>query len=346
MSNKKTVLVTAAGSFSAVNIIKSLKATNKYRVIAADIAPFSAGVFRADTGYLVPREGGNGRFITRLLEICEKEKVELLIPSFDTEFPYIFARKHDFESLGVKVLIGNETLIHISNDKYELGKFLSGKGFRSLKTFLDSDKERAISELDFPVVIKPRFGWGQRGFFIVNDLQELEFALKENDKSGFESIIQEYINEDEGEFTNSVSVTTDLDILGAICMKRKLIKGESRTMIVDDFPDLCSQMIEMTKAIASPGPINFQCRLRDGEAYVFEINCRFSTTNVVRAVCGYNEVALLAENFLTGKKQYIRNHRKAIVVAYLDYVYLDPERFEELNRTGCLENGGEIYRWL
>lgn len=346
MSNRKTVLVTAAGSFSAINIIKSLKSTNKYRVIATDIYPFSAGIFRADRGYLVPKEGTNGRFITELLKICEKEKVDLLIPGFDTELPYFLDRKQDFESVGVKVLIGNETLIRIGNDKYELEKFMSEQGFRSLKTFLASDKEKAISRLGFPIVVKPKFGWGQQGFFIVNNLQELEFALKENEKRGSECIIQEYINDDEGEFTNSVSVATDMDILGTICIRRDLIKGESRTMIVDKFPNLSSQMLEMAKAIASPGPINFQCRLKDGKAYVFEINSRFSTTNVVRAACGYNEVDLLAENFLSGKKQYIKNYRKAVVVAYLDYVYLDLERFEEFNRTGCLNNGGRIYTWL
>ncbi len=346
MYKRKTVLVTAAGCFSAINIIKSLKSTNKYNVIAADISPFSAGILRADRGYLVPKEDKDGLFLMRLLEICKKEKVDILIPGFDTELPYILGRKQDLESLGVKVLIGNETLISIGNDKYELQTFLAKHGFKSLKTFVALDKKIALSELRFPVVIKPRSGWGQRGFFVVNNSEELDYFLKENDKCGFESIIQEYINDDEGEFTNSVSVAKDLDILGAICIKRDIVKGESRRMIIDKFPELSSQMIKIAKAIASPGPINFQCRLKDGDPYVFEINSRFSTTNVVRAACGYNEVDILTENFLFGKKKYISNYRRAVAVVYLDYVYLDLERFEKFNKTGFLKNGGEIYTWL
>ena len=96
----------------------------------------------------------------------------------------------------------------------------------------------------------------------------------------------------------------------------------------------------------SPGPINLQCRLKDGKAYVFEINCRFSTTNVVRAVCGYNEVHLLAENFLFGKKQKMREYRKVAAVAYMDYVYIDLDKFEDLKQHGYLKNGGKVYSWL
>jgi carbamoyl-phosphate synthase large subunit len=344
----KTVLVTSAGCYSGVNVIKSLKSTKKYRIVATDFNPLSAGLFRADVGYIVPKENRGGNvWIDRMLDICKKEHVDLIIPCFDTEMPYMLKHKSKFESLGAKVLIGSDKLVYISNDKYELQAFLATHKFPFLRTWIgDTVTDEMPNRAKFPMVVKPRYGWGQRGFFEVHNRVELDYALDDNKKHGYESVIQEYIGESEGEFTNSVIVATGLDILGVICMKRTLIKGESRTMEVAPFPELSRQMVEIAKAIGSAGPINLQCRVKEGKAYVFEINCRFSTTNVVRAVCGFNEADVLAENFLTGKKTHIAATRDAVVVTYLDYVYLDQSKYKNLKGKGVIKGGGEIYPWL
>ena len=127
---KKTILVTGAGSNCVINTIKSLKATGKYRIVATDIYPYSIGSFRSDIGYLVPKESDDDLFILKLLEICKKENVSLLIPGFDTEIPYIFKSKKRFEKNGVNVLIGNELLIKIGWDKYQLFKYLKENGIK------------------------------------------------------------------------------------------------------------------------------------------------------------------------------------------------------------------------
>ena len=64
----KIILVTGAGSFCAINIIKSLKSTNKYKIITTDIFPNSVGVFCSDKGFLVPKESEDGKFIDNLLK--------------------------------------------------------------------------------------------------------------------------------------------------------------------------------------------------------------------------------------------------------------------------------------
>ena len=117
------IMVTGAGSFCAINIIKSLKCTNKYKIITTDIFPHSVGVFCSDKGFLVPKESEDGKFIDYLLKICKKEQVDILIPGFDSEIPHIFDAKSSFELLGTKVLIGNKLLNEIGWDKYKLSLF-------------------------------------------------------------------------------------------------------------------------------------------------------------------------------------------------------------------------------
>ena len=48
------VLVTAAGSIVAQGIIKSLKLAQRYNIVAADMSPLAAGLWRCDSGILVP----------------------------------------------------------------------------------------------------------------------------------------------------------------------------------------------------------------------------------------------------------------------------------------------------
>lgn len=342
---KDTVLVTGAGSFCAINIIKSLKEPRKYRIIAADIYPASVGVFRSDAGFLIPREGKDGRFIKALLEICRKEKVALLIPGFDSELRFILQAKQKFEEQGTRVLIGNERLIDIGNDKLRLAHFLKDHGFPFLKSYSIADRRLALSELSYPFVIKPKTGWGQRGFHLIANARDFDYVLG-NLKAPQDYMIQEYINEREGEFSNSVSVALDGDILGCICSKRELVKGDSRKIIIDNYPGLKRQMIRLARHIGSPGPMNVQCRLRKGKAYIFEINARFSTTNVVRAACGYNEVALLAEHFLTGKKKYIHHYQQKVALVYLDYVYAQPQDIDGFKRKSYTTAKAVIKSWL
>jgi carbamoyl-phosphate synthase large subunit len=45
-----------------------------------------------------------------------------------------------------------------------------------------------------------------------------------------------------------------------------------------------------------------QCRLVDGEVYVFEINPRFSGTTSLRAMVGYNEPDILLKLHLRGER--------------------------------------------
>lgn len=327
MTNKKNILVTGAGSNCVVNTIKSLRLTGKYKIIATDIYPHSVGAFCADIGYLVSKEDkNNNQFIDDLLNICKKENIALLIPGFDSEIQYIFRAKKQFEEIGVKVIIGNETLLKISYDKHQLYGFFKKNNLPYLKSFEISEKDKALKELSFPLVLKPRSGWGQRGFKIISNHDELIYFIDILGHKSDEYMIQEYIDEKEGEYTNSVTVAEDGDILGCICIKRELVRGTSVRMEIDEFPTIKKQMINIARKIESPGPINIQCRIRDGVAMVFEINSRLSTTNFVRACCDYNEVDLLVDNYLNGNKKIIKQYQKKVALAYMEYVFLEQDQ--------------------
>lgn len=345
-----TALVTGTGGFGAINIIKSLRAAGNYRIVATDIFPVAAGLFRADRGYLVPKEGTDGKYQEKMLEICVREKVQILIPGNDIEPLHLVTIREELKQNGTVLLTGTKEFLETANDKWRTMQFLHTNGCPCLKTYLPEDRDRAVAEFGFPLVVKPRRGWGQRGFAVVNDPGQLDHQLARLRQLEWPGIIQEYIAESAGEFTTSVMVATDGEILGSIAMKRRLEKGSTREMEIADFPEVRKQIEALATTLFNTtgaiGPMNFQGRVRDGKFYVFEINARFSTTNVVRTAAGFNEVDILVRNFLTGEKQKISNYRPGVAVMFQDYVFVDREKFERWIASGETDRIGEVNPWL
>ncbi|TAJ10912.1 MAG: ATP-grasp domain-containing protein [Nitrospirae bacterium] len=337
-----TVLVTGAGSACGVNIIHSLRHAGGYRIVATDIFSASAGLVLADKGYVIPKEGSDGKYLDAILDIAKRESVQALIPGFDAELPYLSAAGGTLRAQGVVPVIGEPDFIRIANDKLATQQFLAANGFPFLRSYGAAEQAQAVAELGFPLVVKPRSVWGSRGVQVVGSEAALRQAVDHIVSLGWEPLLQEFIPETEGEFTNSVAVATDHDMLGVVCMRRELEKGDSRRIFLDDFPDLKRQCEAIARALNTSGPINIQCRLLKGRAYVFEFNARFSTTNIVRTAAGYNEVDALVKNFLTGEKVLFKGCPPVVAIMYLDYVYVKADAYQALKEAGVTGRAGHV----
>ena len=93
-------------------------------------------------------------YIPTLLEICEKEKVDCLIPTIDTDLLILAQNKERFEHLGTKVLISTENKVKLCRDKrYTADYFLS----LGLKSPIPVDNILQYHD-GFPAFIKPKDG--------------------------------------------------------------------------------------------------------------------------------------------------------------------------------------------
>ena len=54
MSREMVLLVTGAGGAGTIEIIRTLKKLQRYRIIALDASPYAVGFASADRGYVVP----------------------------------------------------------------------------------------------------------------------------------------------------------------------------------------------------------------------------------------------------------------------------------------------------
>ena len=108
MAKKKaiSVLVTGIGGGGiGEQIMFALRtAETRYKIIATDIDHYSLGLYSADKGYLVPR-ATNETYLSKMLEICKKEAVKVLIPGSVPELDQISKNNSFFEKQNILLLM-------------------------------------------------------------------------------------------------------------------------------------------------------------------------------------------------------------------------------------------------
>jgi len=167
------VLLTAIGK--RVQLIQHLK--TQFRVIGTDVSPLNPAKEFTDVFYLVPgcREPD---YIKGLLKICRKEQVDLLIPLYEPEFLRLCETREQFEAAGVRLILSDQEVIRICNDKYQTAAFFDQYQIPAPITY---DREKLLDpkscEWEYPLIIKPLNGMGSEGVFQIHNSRELEFFL-------------------------------------------------------------------------------------------------------------------------------------------------------------------------
>ena len=285
-----TVLITGAGGAVIPLLIRLLKAEG-CRVLAVDMDPDAVGLFLADKGYIIPG-GLSAEFVPAMRRICQREKVDALIPLVDEELISVWQLARD----GLHIILPEIEFVRLCLDKWRLMQTLRANNINVPQTRLANED---IEGLRFPLIVKPRTGRGSRGVALVNSYSELKEFLSHSPYSKESNLIQEYI--DGSEFTISVVVWRDGLVKAVVPKKIISKKGITRIAVSrrnSKIDALCRQVQEKLRA---NGPFNVQLRLdSSGEPYIFEINPRFSTSISLTIAAGLNELVILLKQALLG----------------------------------------------
>ncbi|ALJ04742.1 ATP-dependent carboxylate-amine ligase [Pseudalgibacter alginicilyticus] len=177
---QKNILFTCAGRRNyLINYFKEALKGNGF-IIATDMQANAAALIDADISITVPNIYSN-LYISTLKNICIEYKVDAVISLNDLELPILSKHKNELEKNGTKVIISDELAIDISFDKWKTYEFLTSINLLTPKTYLDLNivlKDLESNELNFPLVLKPRWGSSSIGVDIVQNIEELELAYK------------------------------------------------------------------------------------------------------------------------------------------------------------------------
>lgn len=346
------ILITGVGSDVGQGIIKALRLTNfKYRLIGTDSIAFSAGLFRCDKGYVVPC-ASEKMFISRIIEICNKEKIDIILIGVDAEISVFSANKALIEKETKSiVVVSPKNIIEISQDKLKTSEFLKKNKLNFPNTISGNSKliiKQFVKKYGFPLFIKPRKGSGSKEIYKINNLLDLEYAIK----NVIDPIIQEYLKPSDQEYTSSVFFTKESEIKGIIVMKRELAKtGSTYRATIKEYTEVkieVEKIAEVLGKMGAIGSINIQQRLTSRGPVTFEINPRFSGTTSFKAMLGFNEPENVIKNFLFDQKikkmTYMKN---MIIMRYWDEVCVPSKELKRLEQNGCLnESESKIFNLL
>ena len=175
------VLITSAGRRGyLVNYFKEAVTPYGGKVVTANSEPFASGLLAGDSRYVVPLIADDN-YIPALLEIVQKERIQLVFSLFDIDLPLLSEHSAEFARQSARVVVGDPGIVDICADKWKTYQFLSKNTLPTPKTFLNSEIAlQALSErlIQLPLIVKPRWGMGSIGVQIVNDVAELPNAVE------------------------------------------------------------------------------------------------------------------------------------------------------------------------
>lgn len=284
------ILLTSVGRRSyLVNYFKEALKPLDGKVFAANSIETYA-LQQADAFTLTPQIY-SAEYIDFLIDYCTKNKITLLISLFDIDLPILAKNKQRFKDIGVDVIVSDPEVIDICNDKWKTYQFLIQHNINTPRTYISfSEAVTALNnaELEYPVIIKPRWGMGSIGIYKADNLEELQVLYKKvrNEiKSSylrFESeadaeqaiLIQQCILSDEF----GIEVINDLDknYVTTFCKHKIAMRsGETDQAITIENHKLSKIGEELSLALGHINILDSDCLELNGDFYVLELNARF-----------------------------------------------------------------------
>lgn len=328
------LLVTGVGAGVGQSIVKAIKLSKiNTKIIATDNSPLAAGMYRADAAYLVPLARERG-YIKKIIEICNKEKVDLILVGTDVELPTLAENKEKIESsTSAKLIISNPRVIKIADDKWKTVQFLKENGFPYPKSALEKDFDKFIKENGFPLIIKPKTGARSIGFYIIENENGLKNKIEKIDSP----IMQEYLSTENDEHTCS-SFFHQGKCYGVLTKKRWLRNGDTYKAILRKDLELENFIEKVGKKLNINGPCNFQLRKTKQGPKIFEINCRFSGTTGAASFVGFNVVNALLQKMFFNRDIKRLSFKESYMFRYWNEIFVEEKFFKSLKNKKFIKN--------
>lgn len=316
-AHRDNILVAGiAGASLGTELVKCLQAAGNYTIFGADVSPLAYGHFvpGLEQSFTLPRDG----YIDALLAACREHEIRAVVPGGEGPLDLIIRSAARFEEAGIVIAANDATVALACSDKEQFFERLAALGLPCPRTLiLRPGDELPVHDVPYPCVIKPATGTGGSRFvFLAANEREATLYVRSLLALGKTTLVQEYIAVDEGEFTIGVlSIPKHLAPVGVVAMRRSfhaklsvsfetetgLISSGYSQGLIDAFPELCRQAVDVARAFGSTGPFNVQARVRNGVLLPFEVNPRFSASTFLRSMAGFNEIDVYLRAVLHGE---------------------------------------------
>jgi carbamoyl-phosphate synthase large subunit len=278
------ILITSASrKVSLVHAFQSaLARRGGGQVIAADSNPCAPALYVADRHFLVSPSAAP-HFIEEIAQLCQREQVNLIVPTRDEELLRFAEARSSLEQYGLRVMVPAAETVRLCQDKLAFVAFCRTHKFGTPCTY-QADQWRGAQ---FPLFVKPRFGKGSRGARLVRDESELRNATNNE-----EWLIQEFI--DGPEYTVDLLADFNSRVLSVVPRLRQVvIAGESYVSRTVNEPELINESARLARKLSLVGHNTIQCFWDGKQAKFVEVNPRFGGGAALGIAAGMDTPAML-----------------------------------------------------
>lgn len=271
-------------------------------IIGADITDSAPALYFCDETRIVCRIKDE-KYIPMLLDICEQDRVDCLIPTIDTDLLLLAENKAKFEAIGTKVLISSVEKVKLCRDKNYTANYFHTLGLKSPQPFNSVEKYEESGN-SFPAFIKPKDGSSSIDAYRVGNIEDLKvYAEKIGDY-----IIQPYISG--REYTIDVFCDYDGNPVYITPRERLAVRaGEVlKTQITQDAV-MIAEMQTLIKDYKPCGQITVQLISDEntGDNYYIEINPRFGGGAPLSIKAGADSAKAVIHMLAGEKLEYVEN---------------------------------------
>ncbi|MBK6680221.1 MAG: ATP-grasp domain-containing protein [Ignavibacteriales bacterium] len=296
----------------------------------------------ADVCYQIPYpSSGLDSLYERIAHIHSIEKIDMLIPTLDSELYGFVKLESRLNALGIKTFLPTLDQLNIRGKDKLLG-FCKANGIHVPKNTLATsiqDLYSIPSDFTYPVVIKGIFYEA----YIANNFEEAAgFFKKLANKWGYPIIIQEYIK---GSEYNVVALGDgEGGMTGAVPMKKLYItdkgKGWSGVTITEPALLEISQKVISKISWKSGMELEFMKSETTGEYYLLEINPRFPAWVYLAPGAGQNLPAAMVKMAFGEKIKPFDHYTIGKMFVRCSWDLLaDVSKLAQISTLGVLENG-------
>ncbi len=266
----QSILVSSAGRrISLLKLFQEAAHSREWKVIAGDCDALAPSLYLADEAARLPRIASEG-YIPALLDLVEKQSVQLIVPTIDTELPILARHAERFLSAGCRVLISSSSFIEICRDKWKMAIEFSRYGVATPTGWWPSELEAA--KLPASLFIKPRDG----------SASQHTYRVKREELAHYLPLVPSPIIQEELQGTE-ITIDALIDFEGVPLhyvprIRLRTLAGESiqgRTIPDGEIGSWLRDCLNCTARLGARGVITLQAFLTPDGPILTEINPRF-----------------------------------------------------------------------
>lgn len=293
------ILILSAGTRNKIVQYFKKEVGGNGKIVATDCSNLAPAVYDADRFYLVSRITEPG-YPERILEICEKERIDGVFSLIDPELSILAKEKDKFLAVGTTPLVSPYDLVETCLDKYRMYKMLCGMKIPTGRCFVEKEafyEALEKGEISYPVFVKPVKGSASINISKVESKEEIELLFRLYD----DLMIQEYM--DGQEYGADVYIDMISGKCTSIFVKKKIRMraGETDKSVSVKIGKLDGLLRDFVETCGFRGMIDIDIFEKNGVYYISEVNPRFGGGYPHAYACGVNMPKQVLEN-LAGRE--------------------------------------------